>query len=371
MKLISSLLACLVWLPGAAAQNTPGIYPNPTIAAYDLRGPVKYFLEERADASGKRYPLMQCTFDEKGNALELIYFDYYHQTDKVDGRRVFHYNANGNSVGEDSYSQISGLKQPQKVIYTLDAHGWRIEQRVIQPDGQPGTRFTYKHDARGNLVEQITYSWKDQEHPEGVIRRTYDARGNMTHEEYTNRRDTNAGWNADREYNAAGQLIRARTVQGTALAVLDATWVFTYDDQGRKSSVTITTPNRGSGVVCTHCPEPGRTTYAYDSRGRVAEEITYDRAGKVTKDFRSAYDEFGNPTQLDAVVIDGSDREIGTIVVDGKPFTGRWSNGLRHITYSYDSHGNWTRAEETTVPQFNLNGPRTPFLTNFRTIEYY
>jgi hypothetical protein len=371
MKLISLLLACLVLLPDAAAQNTPDIFPNPTIAAYGLRGPVKFFREERAEASGKPYPLMQCTFDEKGNALEFVYFDFYHQTDKVESHRVFHYNANGISVGEDAYSQIYGLENPQRVIYTLDAHGWRIEQRVIQPDGKPGPRFTYKYDGLGNLVEKITYSWPEQEHPEGVIRRTYDARGNMTHEEYINSRDTTAGWISDREYNAAGQLVRASSVQTGAHAVYDAIWVYAYDDQNRKASVTITTPNRGSGVVCVHCPEPGRTTYAYVSRDRATEEITYDTAGKVTKVFRSAYDEFGNPTQLDVVSMDGSGRDIGTIVVDGKPFTVRWSNGLRHITYSYDSHGNWTQAEETTVPSFNVNGPRTLSLTNFRTIKYY
>jgi YD repeat-containing protein len=359
---------------GAQAGNTKTIqalqardWQNPTAASLGLRGPVKTLLVEVAEPNMQRRPLRQCKFDRQGSAVECINYAFQ-KAGQIETRKVFDYDAKGNSVGYDEYSWFDGSEHKQTVRFTLDSQGHRTEQQVLDASGVPSTRFTYKYDRRGNLVEEAWYSRIDLNKAVGTTIYTYNNQGQLVVEEYKDSRRPELSWSMHYEYNSVGQITRTRQFKGD---VLDNTTEFGYDKQGRRTTANTTTSNRPPNVGCVDCPQDGRVSYAYDSSGHVIDEITYNKSGEVNKVLRYGFDQFGNPTEQDAFLTDGSEKTIGVVIVNGKPIPMKWSNGLRHTAYTYDSYGNWTRADETTAPQFDINGPRSLRLSTFRTIEYY
>lgn len=367
----------------AAGQNSTVIvadWRNPTLASLGLHGPVKHMRIEQSAPGQEPRIVKQCSFDPMGRATECTDFELYQiprtpdaqkgesrTNNQPKSRTVYHYDENGNSAGYDIYNPSAGPDRPQKIRYKLDSQGRRTEQLNTQTNGDPGTRFTYTYDSAGNLLEEKWYSWQDQRNPAGLKINKYNENGQLTDEEYKDANDVTSS-RVHNQYNAAGQISETRKF---AAGQLVSTTVFSYDDHGRKSSAVTTTTNPTRNLGCDHCLQAGRVTYAYDSSGRITNEISYDADGQLLKITHSAFDEHGNPIELDAFQTSGSPQSIGAIKVKGKPVSMKWSNGMRRITYTYDSHGNWTRADETTVPQFDLSGPRTAFMTQTRTLEYY
>jgi len=337
-------LAMLVSL--VAAQDIKEQWQSPTTASLRLTGPVKSLLVEQAESDGKRYPLQRCSFDTNGNALECTDYDSQ-KHGVVTTRRIFHYDDSGKFVAYDTYDKYGGFDRPQRITFTFDAQGRRIEQVGVQASGKPGDRFTYEYGDANRLVKETWYSWLDQQSPTAVTQYTFDKDGHLTDKDHKDEHARNY-WHIHNDYNRDGQLSKRTQSQG---GMSDVTTVYDYDRQGRKISVTTTGVN--PEFRCIGCPSDGRIIYAYNAAGLLEDEVQYDASGQVEKIVHHAPYGPEHPVTVD--------NEVATDSPNGVPRKG----------YTYDSHGNWTERIVNTMPQFNLHGSRTDTLMTFRTIEYY
>ncbi len=199
----------------------------------------------------------------------------------------------------DAYGNVIEQRDPlgRTTTSTYDTLGRRTSRTEPCDTNPAGCTTTYEYDALGRL-EQVT-------DPDHVTEYEYDANGNRTaviqHSAQGDRR-------TDYEYDAANQLTAVTSPDGVVTR-------YEYDSMGRQTRVITNyvdgvydpgmpdedliremTYNVGGELLeerTLSCCGSARTTYAYDSAGRldwsedatgVRTDYTYDNAGRLTRE---------------------------------------------------------------------------------------
>lgn len=345
-------------------------WKNPTVEQFDLKGPVRHFEKKRVDAlpdgsidPASRGILQECTFDNKGRAVECRNYSFEKKNSLL-SRVIYRYDSLGRTAGMDTYE---GIGNPSRVDYMLDEKGRRSERRMVQTNGEPGGRMTWKYDAAGNVIEEDSFAWNSQvgDPPDSRTLYEYDSAGHVLNTKYFDRY-AKSSWELRNKIDH-GHIVESETYYGGELGMRQ-TWE--YDDKDRKTGESTVFFNENA--IGFHGPQPGRATWKYDDSNHLVEETYFDRSGAVDRTARFSFDEHGKQTGADAYVREGGlFGPIGTIEVNGLKTIMTWSNGAPTVIYEYDEHGNWVRAIHTQRSQFKLDSPRITSFIEERTIEYY
>lgn len=140
-------------------------------------------------------------------------------------------------------------------------------------------------------------------------------------------------WSREYRYDARGNRTDMFSYQQ---GVPEAHWIWEYDEQNRltSSQIVVADPAKDQHVygLCDDCGlSSGKTVYKYNDERAIIEEQILQPGGKLIRAQTQAYE--------------------GTRAYEGN-----------QAGYSYDSHGNWTKAP----PAPGRSGPFT-----YRTITYY
>jgi hypothetical protein len=159
-----------------------------------------------------------------------------------------------------------------------------------------------------------------------------------------------------------------------------ARYVYEYNKSGRPRSIETITgsiPASTEDVYgrCGDCGVfPGKTTYRYNDDGLLTEERVIQPGNQLIRLSEYAYDGHRHHTREWIYSADPSGKSARDVRlhIDGEDLLFDATNGLRSISYTYDSHGNWIKATETRLSSDrDLNSKRIVDSITSRAIEYY
>jgi hypothetical protein len=164
---------------------------------------------------------------------------------------------------------------------------------------------------------------------------------------------------------------------------------YTYDKDGSRTSRTeeirgtnspppppppMAAPGSGSRPAA---QSPPRTTFQYDSRGRLSEQAVYRAGGELIYKVVHKYDEKDREAETQSVDKDGSisNRRVYRYEGDSRfpsgyhyiERDGRAAFGVTYTDYELNAVGDWVKRKTKTVD----HGGRTRVSQDFRTIEYH
>ncbi len=212
-----------------------------------------------------------------------------------------------------------------------DRKGNPVEIVNYRSNGEISTRLLYKYNDQNLKTEYMMYQKKERPELEVTYKQTfhYNPKGLKTHEIVF---DGVTGYRITYEYFPNDQLKEIKKFG--AGNVIDEKWVYSYSDNTQEIKIFI--PDNNLSAVVTKIfdaqnnlisetrtdskgKELKRTTYLYNSKGRVIEVAEY-YSGNLTK---KVHNKFNNQDFLVEVIHE---------TPDGKKFT--------QATYNYDNKGN-------------------------------
>ena len=258
----------------------------------------------------------------------------------------------------------------------------RAESNFWMNDG-PARKVIYSYDGIGRHVRAV------QVDPEGTQRDSetcsYDAAGRKTHMRFLDRAESNAAYGVEGTDHAYGG--PAATTMTVAYDERDLPAevrfhdgnrnlvrqvIFTRDSAGRLLSEEMRLSGVTLGPVANLATVLGpdlalsSTTYAYDSKSRIAERVNrMGRLGEHRTTYR--YDDHDNPIEetTEDVSREANLDEDGTVQYSGD----RVSIQHTRFEYRYDAHGNWT--ERIVLIRVEPNPDFQPSNVERRQITYH
>lgn len=111
-------------------------------------------------------------YDDKGNMTEVI---FYNQTEEVIGKDLYKYDDKNNQIQKDNYwkGEFNG-----KLTKTYDYQSMILTESTFDKDGNLQTKWSYKIDEKGNHLED--YDSDGNITAKSTI--TYDSKGNIIKE---------------------------------------------------------------------------------------------------------------------------------------------------------------------------------------------
>lgn len=322
-------------------------------------GRIEYPLKDGKSVEGRRQPNQRTTYDEDGNAVEVISFK---DDGSVSGKTTYHYDAKGRNVGSESYSESGEKVYTQRQVYTLDDKGNRVEVLGYQTDGTLSHRQVFKYDADGNKLEELFYSWNGAR--VGRIVNTYDDRGNQLTQISYNADDSISFRNVN-SYDALNNKIEWVQYHGDTLRYRALS---TYDDKGRLKEHETFEYNAPPNLYTSHAPVPGRVVYTYHDKERTKEEVTYDAAGALVGRVVTSLDEKGNQVGRAEYGKGGAPKDAKISWYDKDKLL-RNLSGKVLTKLEYDSQGNWTK--KTHLIQSGDSNKPEPYGAEYRVITYH
>jgi len=203
-------------------------------------------------------------------------------------------------------------EQVQKLVYVY-SKGKRVREMILDPDGQQYLSRRYAYDAAGRKMAEVAYHMCGTFSSLHVF--SYDGKGRLQEDLFYQYRSLAKELS---EYDERGT-VRTRAIYRNGL--LQSTTRFTVDQQGRISEQVDILPDGSLGK---------KASYQYDERGNPVEEEMTGRADP-------------SPTEKS------------------------------HLTYEYDTAGNWTRksVQRFVNPVAQGNQPLFEATITERTISYY
>lgn len=282
--------------------DSKGFFEDRTCWLLDGKGKV---LEEKIykERKNKLAETTVCAYDDHGNMI---------RSEKTGGKKPgtiewnYVYDQHGNILEEirtqkDIFPQISS--------YRYDDQNHKIYHRIIRSGGKYIFKKTWKYDAAGTLIEEISYNEKDTL----KIRETT-------------------------RYNTSGQ--KTRTIYDEA-GNFDSEFVYAYDNMKRVSELLVYSEKDLLDR---------RELYKYDEKGNLTEEVKCDYSDSSLRTHFYSYDKYGNKLEYRS-----EDRNF---------YTGTLHYSWKETyEFTYDEQGNWTRQViyKNDTPEFILE----------RTIIYY
>ena len=319
---------------------------------------------------GARQATAKCIFDRKGRI-----FDYWQYSDYGNGkhtqRTLSLFDSRNRPVEVDDFDMNKDPKRPQRLLVKWDAKDRELETRSIDSDGSVNYWVSVEYDSQKDTVKQTHHDGSTGKIRSTTIRQ-YDTSHHLIHEEIRNINPDTESKETFRN-NDAGQRIEAFYGEGES-----ARYIYAYDEHGRLSSETVTGPiptrTGNAHGFCGDCGAfLGKTTYRYDDNGLITEERTIQPGNILVGLSRYAYDGHGNHTRLWVYRANPSDKRPSKFraQVDGEDLLFNWTNGLRSISYTYDSHGNWIKAVETQLSSnIDADSGRVISSITYRSIRY-
>jgi hypothetical protein len=322
-------------------------------------GWIEYTLKDGKSVEGRRQPNRLTTYDEDGNAVEVI---SYKDDGSVSGKNTYQYDAKGRNVGSESSSESGEQVYKQKQVYTLDDKGNRVEVAGYQTDGTLSHRQVFKYDADGNKIEELFYSWNGTR--VGRIVNTYDGRGNqLTQVSYN--ADDSVSFKSVNSYDALNNKIEWVQYHGDTLRYRV---LYTHDDKGRLKEQETFEYNAPPNLYTSHAPVPGRVVYTYHDKERTKEEVTYDAAGNLVGKVVTSLDEKGNQVSRAEYGKGGAPKDSKVSWYDKDKLL-RTLGGKVLTKLEYDPQGNWTK--KTYLIQSADSGKPEAYGAEYRVITYY
>jgi RHS repeat-associated protein len=317
-----------------------------------------------ATVKDQRGNITAYSYTDKGNLSSIAYVDGSTET--------YNYDAIGNLT-------ISANRRGQKIDYTYDTKGQLLSKKY--PDG---TTATFTYDSRGNLLtavdsdSTVSYSYdsadrltKATQNNGRFVEYTFDAGGRRT------KMVDHTGAVVNYSYDAVGKL--SQLTDGNNQRII----AYTYDTAGRLSR-----EDNGNGTY---------TTYTYDLAGQVTGILNYTASNVVNSKYEYTYDNLGRRSsmttlegttsygydatgQLIAVTLpEGRKIEYAydaagnrTTVKDSGATTNYSTNNLNQYTqvgtdnYTYDADGNLiskTQAGKTSTYTYDVENRLTQVVT--------
>lgn len=327
-------------------------------------GRIEYPLRDGRSAEGKKIPIQLTTFNEDGSTTEVTTF-------KEDGsvlvNATYLYDGQGRNVGIERHGSLGQGKDEktykEKIVYTLDERGNRVEEVGYQTDGALSHRRVNRYDEKGNKVEDTFYSWNGYRN--GKTLSTYDERGNeLTQTSYN--ADDSVSYKTFNTYDERGN--KSEWVQHVG-ETLRYRVLYRYDEKGRlRESETFeynAPPNIHSR---SHAPVPGKVVFTYDDDKGITEEATYNAEGVLVRRVVTRTDGKGNVTGRAEFAGDGSPKHSQLRWYDRDKLV-RAVDGESSTKIEYDAQGNWTRKTFFVRPKdsdrLEAHG------AEYRVINYY
>ena len=322
------------------------------------------------DANGRqsvRKLSARCIFDAKGRTSEFWQYADEGEYGQRIQRFVWIYDAQGHEIENEIFDMKDDPKRPDRSLVTFDTKGRPVETRSFDSDGELNGRTVFEFDDHGDAIKETSYDSNGQ--GESITMRRYDASHHVLSEESSDKSNGRA-WKTSYRYNDQGKVIEeiAHLPEGSAR------YLSTYDQKGRLSSrETITdkelTPGLGNEYgLCDDCGVfPGKSIFRYDEKGLIIEEQMIQPPDHLVRLSRYKYDKHGHHTEEWVYQANSSDLHPKKIEVqvDGKNVSFGWTNGLSVTAYSYDSRGNWIKAEVSDAAK---SEPRRSAI--YRVIHY-
>lgn len=265
----------------------------------------------------------ELTYDKKGNPLKRVRIDKGDKTETV-----YTYDDNGRMIKQvataDDFTRTEDYAYDAagRLIrhHRADCHGSRIDE----------TTYTYVYDDKGNLTEEKRIStYSDGDGDEVTTIYNYNEAGKITLKKTVSQ---SGSWSEKAtEYRADGTLYKVTERRSST----DKVYVNEYDEQERLWKEWV---------------------YPTDEEPYVKREYTYDKAGRVIKDFRFTgtthytYDEKGNLL----CETEGSQKTTYTYDESGNCLTEARTGSVRDWSkqYTYDEKGNCLT--DTTTYDYGL-----------------
>jgi antitoxin component YwqK of YwqJK toxin-antitoxin module len=251
-------------------------------------------------------------------------------------------------------------------LTAYDLQGSLLEYTDYNLDGSLHSKVAFGRDASGNKIDEAYYDGKGRLYrkrffrpgPDGKLLReeSYDRQGALLSRTLPNYADTGALNQLD-TYDNGGILIRTRIYDAAGNLAeeshyengkLSARSVDIYDANGNKVEESHHGPD--GSLYSDSLMNPARIINSYDTAGRLSQQILYGADGSVTWRMSYAYDSKGN-------LAEQWQYRLGSFLIS-------------HRTYSYefDSAGNWSR--ETIAEELSETCSK-PMEIVYRTITYY
>ena len=213
------------------------------------------------------------TFDRNGSLREKAYFN---ADDAPTSRTVRHYDSDGRLTNEAHFTGTNTLYKTLAVSYATN--GDRID-RMTNADGTPARSARFRHDARGDRIEELHYDSHDVLETRIVILR--DSAGNIGEL----RRYDRSGRLSEKwlyKYDTAGRMVADIRCQpdGTPYWKME----FGHDENG----------NRTSEVFDAYDSVTGEKTFRYDAAGNMVEMTHLYNDSPYRMKYMYEYDGTGN-----------------------------------------------------------------------------
>ncbi|MCS6926127.1 MAG: hypothetical protein NZ578_09540 [Candidatus Binatia bacterium] len=225
-------------------------------------------------------------------------------------------------------------------VSVYDVKGNLIEKLSYHPDGVPATRTVRVYDSAGKLVQETATT------PDGVLWRTarysYDATGRLRQVAHY-AADGSLLFTDAYTHDAQGNLVEFVSLEPNGTPLRKS--VYAYGSRGEVSE------HRLYDAADSH--PTARTTYTYDTVGRLRELATYGRTGALSSTWVYAYDARGNQSEWVVYQPDGTVAQKQT------------------YTYEYDTRGNWVKKVVSELITPSDAASLEPSEVIYRTITYH
>jgi hypothetical protein len=177
-------------------------------------------------------------YDDKGNMIEVI---FYNRTREVIGKDLFKYDDKNNQIQKDNYwkEEFNG-----KLTKTYDYQSMIVTEATFDKDGNLQTKWSYKIDEKGNHLEDYDF--------EGNITSkstfTYDEKGNIIKEHSQAWEIDTTNHEVEIQYDKYNnEIMRTITDLNNNNQVSTRKTEFVYDEFGNWTKMVVTwswLPNR-------------------------------------------------------------------------------------------------------------------------------
>ena len=217
---------------------------------------------------------------------------------------------------------------------------WVLTGMTVSADGQIQQEITVVLNEHGN-PRTFTYTMADGTVVEEEYESTYDAKGNLTHQEvFQNGTLTST---LDQTFDAEGTRL-TQTATNHSYPGGGIITEYVYNADGTTASMTMTTGDLGTS----------RIEYTYDDNGNQVRSVTTNELGTIISETNTSYNQEGQKTLSVDTIYDENGVPMATSAAEytweGNVVTTRGLNpdGSRDDNYSiteYDEAGNMIRSE--------------------------